>query len=487
MTVDGSLSSLTAERSNYRPVRTSAAQLSLFLRLSDIATIFLAGLLAYAVASLLQGDSYRATIDLLLGPITLGMAFSAVIFHFCRCYWRTNYLNWFKMVAHIAVGWIISLSVLAIAAYLIKSSAEYSRLWALLWLVIGLAALFLTRTVFILIIETVVEKQDLFERILIVGPPDRLTELDQALNRRRLINGRFDSIVKLPIESSISPSQASELLDVIRNRVVQERIDKVVFSVDRNGIPIVLNAVDYLADTPAELLAASDPQVIFEAAKGYRDVGGIPMSLLLDRPISGWTAIAKRFEDVTFASLILAFLAPLMLVIALAVKVTSPGPVFFRQSRYGANGDQFRVIKFRTLHHRKADPDADQLVTRGDPRVTPIGRFLRRSSLDELPQLFNVLSGEMSLVGPRPHAINAKAEGEPYPKVYKAYMERHRVKPGITGWAQINGWRGETDTSDKLIKRVEYDLEYIEKWSVFFDIYILLLTPFSLVRYRDVY
>lgn len=485
--MDSTLTDIPIESSQTDAARVSAAHLSLLLRLSDIATIFFAGLAAFFIASLLQGDSYQATIGLLLGPIMLGVALSSIIFHFCRCYWRTNYLHLFKMAAHIALGWIISLSVMAIVAYLIKSSAEYSRLWAMLWLVLGLAALLLTRAAFLFVFEKFIERQDLFEKVLIIGTIDRVTELDQVISRNRLVTGELDNVSILSIENGLSFAQTSSVLGDIKDRVANERFDKVVFSIDREGDGIIQNAIDILADTPAEILAVGDPQRLFNTAKGYRVVGGIPMALLLDRPINGWTAIAKRLEDLTIASLILAFLAPLMLLIALAVKVTSPGPVFFRQLRYGVNGEQFRVIKFRSLRHRDTDANADQLVTRGDPRVTPVGRFLRRSSLDELPQLFNVLRGDMSLVGPRPHAINAKAEGELYAKVYKAYMERHRVKPGITGWAQINGWRGETDTSNKLIRRVEFDLEYIEKWSVLFDIYILLLTPFSLIRHRDVY
>jgi len=176
-----------------------------------------------------------------------------------------------------------------------------------------------------------------------------------------------------------------------------------------------------------------------------------------------------------------------MLAVALLSKLDSKGPVLFRQDRYGFNNELIGVYKFRSMYHEMRDADASKLVTRGDPRVTRIGRFLRKSSLDELPQLFNVLRGELSLVGPRPHATRAKAADRLYNEVVDGYFARHRVKPGITGWAQVNGWRGETDTTEKLQRRVEHDLYYIENWSLAFDLYILWRTPISLLKTENAY
>jgi exopolysaccharide biosynthesis polyprenyl glycosylphosphotransferase len=183
----------------------------------------------------------------------------------------------------------------------------------------------------------------------------------------------------------------------------------------------------------------------------------------------------------------LVALAPVMLGVALAVRLTSPGPVLFRQKRYGFNNELIEVYKFRSMYVNQSDAGAAKLVTRDDPRVTPVGRFIRRTSLDELPQLFNVIKGELSLVGPRPHALQAKAANTLYDQVVDGYFARHKVKPGITGWAQVNGWRGETDTSDKIQKRVEHDLHYIENWSILLDIKIMLATPVSLFRTKNAY
>jgi lipopolysaccharide/colanic/teichoic acid biosynthesis glycosyltransferase len=174
--------------------------------------------------------------------------------------------------------------------------------------------------------------------------------------------------------------------------------------------------------------------------------------------------------------------------VALAVKLDSPGPVLFRQKRFGFNNERIDVFKFRSMYHHQADPTASKVVTRNDPRVTRVGRFIRKTSLDELPQLFSVaFVGNLSLVGPRPHAINAKAEEQLYDDAVDGYYARHRVKPGITGWAQINGWRGETDTHEKIQRRVEHDLYYIENWSVLFDLYILARTPLALLKSEHAY
>jgi lipopolysaccharide/colanic/teichoic acid biosynthesis glycosyltransferase len=181
-------------------------------------------------------------------------------------------------------------------------------------------------------------------------------------------------------------------------------------------------------------------------------------------------------------------LSPLLIAVAVAVKLDSRGPILFRQKRFGFNNELIEVFKFRSMYIDKADENAAKLVTKNDPRVTRVGRFIRKTSLDELPQLFNVVfKGNLSLVGPRPHALHAKAEDRLYDQVVDGYFARHRVKPGITGWAQVNGWRGETDTSEKIQRRVEHDLHYIENWSVFFDLYILALTPFALAKSENAY
>lgn len=222
-------------------------------------------------------------------------------------------------------------------------------------------------------------------------------------------------------------------------------------------------------------------------SRSYNFIGDVPFLPAFDKPMSDWNSALKVIEDRVIAALALVCLSPLFAIIAVLVKTGSPGPVFFRQTRFGFNNEPVSVYKFRSMYTDQSDAKAAKLVTKDDPRVTPIGRFIRKTSIDELPQLFNVLSGELSLVGPRPHAMQAKAGGIVYDEVVEGYFARHKMKPGITGWAQIHGWRGETDTIDKLEARVEHDLYYIDNWSLALDIYILLKTPLSLLNTKNAY
>jgi putative colanic acid biosynthesis UDP-glucose lipid carrier transferase len=202
---------------------------------------------------------------------------------------------------------------------------------------------------------------------------------------------------------------------------------------------------------------------------------GIPTISIYDSPIDGSNAIIKRIEDVILSTLILVLISPVLIGLAIAVKVTSKGPVFFKQNRYGIDGKPIKVWKFRSMNVMEDGAKVTQ-ATKNDSRFTPIGQFIRKTSLDELPQFLNVLQGQMSIVGPRPHAV---AHNEQYRSLVDGYMLRHKVKPGITGWAQINGWRGETDTLDKMEKRIEFDLEYIQNWSLALDLKIVFLTIFK--------
>jgi exopolysaccharide biosynthesis polyprenyl glycosylphosphotransferase len=211
------------------------------------------------------------------------------------------------------------------------------------------------------------------------------------------------------------------------------------------------------------------------------------MLKLFDRPISGWSYVVKLIEDQLLAVSALALTAPLFLLIAAAIKLDSPGPVFFKQKRFGFNDSVILVWKFRTMRTECADTREEAGTTKNDPRVTRVGRILRKSSLDELAQLINVVRGEMSVVGPRPHVLAGEARGQHYQDVVNCYAARHKVKPGITGWAQVNGWRGHTDTVEKIRKRVEYDMYYINNWSPWFDVYIIIRTFRAVFRADNAY
>ncbi|MFC6047818.1 undecaprenyl-phosphate glucose phosphotransferase, partial [Methylobacterium hispanicum] len=265
------------------------------------------------------------------------------------------------------------------------------------------------------------------------------------------------------------------------------RLDLIVFTIPISAEARILQMLAKLWVLPIDIRLSAHATKLRLRPRSYSYLGSVPVLDVFDKPIADWDVVVKAVFDRCVGALLLVGLAPVMLGVAAAVRLTSRGPILFRQKRHGFNNEIIEVLKFRSMYVEQCDPTAVRQVTRDDPRVTPVGRFIRKTSLDELPQLFNVLKGDLSLVGPRPHAIGARAANTFYDQVVDGYFARHKVKPGITGWAQINGWRGETDTSEKIQRRVEHDLYYIENWSVLFDLQILVTTPFALLKAENAY
>jgi putative colanic acid biosynthesis UDP-glucose lipid carrier transferase len=254
---------------------------------------------------------------------------------------------------------------------------------------------------------------------------------------------------------------------------VREHGTKMIFiSQPISAQPRIRKLIDELQDTTASVYFLPDVYIFDLMQARFDNVGGMPVIAICETPFMGLNSTIKRASDIVLASLILLLLAPLMLAVAIAVKLSSPGPIIFRQRRYGLYGDEIMVYKFRSMTVMENGGAVTQ-AQRNDSRVTKVGGFLRRTSLDELPQFVNVLQGRMSIVGPRPHAV---AHNEQYRKLIKGYMLRHKVKPGITGWAQVNGLRGETATLDKMEARIQYDLDYLRNWSLWLDLWIVLKT-----------
>jgi Undecaprenyl-phosphate glucose phosphotransferase len=276
-------------------------------------------------------------------------------------------------------------------------------------------------------------------------------------------------------------------LEALMHYCRRARIDMLVVALPLCAEKRVLELIKKLWVLPVDIRLAGQASTLRFRPRAYSFAGTVPLIDLIDKPITDWNVVVKWLFDKCVAALALFGLAPLMALVALAIKLDSRGPVLFRQKRYGFNNELIEVFKFRSMFIDQADANAAKLVTKDDPRVTRVGRFIRKTSLDELPQLINVIKSELSLVGPRPHALQAKAADRLYHDVVDGYFARHKVRPGITGWAQINGWRGETDTPEKIQKRVEHDLYYIDNWSVFLDLYILLNTPFALLRGDNAY
>ncbi|EPL8208808.1 undecaprenyl-phosphate glucose phosphotransferase [Raoultella ornithinolytica] len=253
------------------------------------------------------------------------------------------------------------------------------------------------------------------------------------------------------------------------------KIERIYIAMGMGDEKRIKELVGKLTDTTCSVLLIPDIFTFNILQSRTEEINGVPVVPLFDTPLNGINMIFKRLEDIIVSTLILILISPVLIFIALAVKLSSKGPVIFRQVRYGMDGKPIKVWKFRSMTVMENDEKVKQ-ATKNDIRVTKVGKFLRSTSLDELPQFFNVLFGQMSVVGPRPHAVS---HNEQYRSLIQGYMLRHKVKPGITGLAQINGWRGETDTLEKMEKRIEFDLLYIRGWSIWLDLKIIFLTVFK--------
>lgn len=253
------------------------------------------------------------------------------------------------------------------------------------------------------------------------------------------------------------------------------KIDRVYIALPMSQERIIKDVVAELSDSTCSVMLIPDIFTFNLLHSRSEEINGVPVVSLFDTPMSGVNKVIKRLEDIILSVMILAFISPVLVLISIFVKISSPGPIIFKQQRYGIDGKGIAVWKFRSMVVMENDDKVIQ-AKKGDARVTSLGGFLRRTSLDELPQFINVLKGDMSIVGPRPHAV---VHNEQYRKMISGYMLRHKMKPGITGWAQINGWRGETDTLDKMEKRVEFDLDYIHNWTLWLDVKIIFLTIFK--------
>jgi Undecaprenyl-phosphate glucose phosphotransferase len=394
-------------------------------------------------------------------------------------------------VTRLITAWTLIFAAIIFAVFLSKSGESYSRAWLSLWYLAGFPALIVFRVAVAQFVRHWNRNGQLDRHAVLVGggkpAANLLAALEASPNSDVSVVGIFDDRDEQRSPSTVLTlrklGNVGELIDFVR----RARIDVLIVTLPLAAEERLLQILKKLWVLPVDIRLSAYAQKLHYRPRAYSYIGNVPFLDVFDKPLGDWDRILKTLEDKTIAALALILLAPLMLFIALAVKLESRGPILFRQKRYGFNNELIEVFKFRSMHHEMRDADGTKLVCKDDVRVTRAGRFIRKTSLDELPQLFNVLRGELSLVGPRPHATKAKAADQLYNDVVDGYFARHRVKPGITGWAQINGWRGETDTAEKLQRRVEHDLYYIENWSLAFDLNILLKTPFALLKTEGAY
>ena len=362
-----------------------------------------------------------------------------------------------------ALAWAVALALPVGLAYSTRNLASLSRPWLVLWAALGLSGLYAGRLLVWLWLR---RPGTLAPRIALIGEGDPLLQFKRVSDP-----GQYSLAAELTPENTAG---IDALEDAIQNGEIDEIVLALAWSERGDRLAQVLGKLRTLA---VDVRLFPHMAALGLPLRGVSHTVGIPLLQIFERPLSGWNLLLKNAFDRVLACLLLVVFSPLFALVAAAIKLTSPGPVLFSQGRWGFNGNEFQVYKFRSMHTRPAETNVPQ-ATRNDPRVTPLGALIRRTSIDELPQLLNVVKGDMSLVGPRPHAV---AHNVHYAAIVDGYLGRHRVKPGMTGWAQIHGYRGETDTLEKMQRRVQFDLYYIDHWSLLLDIKILLRTPLALL------
>jgi Undecaprenyl-phosphate glucose phosphotransferase len=421
----------------------------------------------------------------------VGMTATAVVcFQAADIYEVQVFRGQLRQMTGMISSWAFVFLLFIGASFFAKLGGEVSRLWLSAFFCMGLAALIGERLFLRAMVRGWAREGRLDRRTIIVGSDQNGEQLIEALNVQDDsdidILGAFDDRNDARALETCAGSPKLGKVDDIVEFARRTRVDLVLFALPISAETRILEMLKKLWVLPVDIRLSAHTNKLRFRPRSYSYLGKVPTLDVFEAPITDWDLVMKWLFDHIGGALILLLALPVMALVALAIRLDSPGPVLFRQKRFGFNNERIDVFKFRSLYHHQADPTAAKVVTKNDPRVTRVGRFIRKTSLDELPQLFNVVfKGNLSLVGPRPHAVQGKLQSRLFDEAVDGYFARHRVKPGITGWAQINGWRGEVDSEEKIQKRVEFDLYYIENWAVLFDLYILLKTPLALMTKNE--
>jgi Undecaprenyl-phosphate glucose phosphotransferase len=477
-----------------RPEATRIARAWTGLIRNMLPTLILLGDVAVIVSlSCITGIGYHVAVYSEIGDILAFLnvgAFAATIFVVPNMLLQEYRLSSFlSLKPHFVRAWRlwnITCLCLLVLAFLAQTTVVYSRGWFVLYYVSTLATLFLLRYLLVQIALNA-SRSGLMaaQRTFLVGTGQQIGAFVERYEAWQIgisiVGCRF--LTPLPADAPAATRRQTldrDLAEAVEGARYLEP-DAVLLLLPWSDTPLINRCAEMFLALPAEIHLGPE-QILhrFESAQLSRR--GPMSSLQLTRlPLSRFELLQKRVFDLLFAGLALALLTPLLLAVMLLIRLDSPGPIFFLQRRYGFNQREFRIVKFRTMTTLDDGGEIRQ-AARGDPRITRVGRWLRRWNIDEIPQLFNVLMGDMSLVGPRPHAL---AHNRDYERRISLYARRHNVKPGITGWAQIHGFRGQTDTDDKMRQRVEHDLYYIDNWSIWLDLRILAQTVLSPAAYRN--
>ncbi|HEX7776622.1 MAG TPA: undecaprenyl-phosphate glucose phosphotransferase [Parvibaculum sp.] len=446
----------------------------------DAAVIIGTGALAYAAWLANTPGIYWSDYGVVL---LFGTLVALNLFHMMGVYKFEPLIQTANSLRLVTAGWIVVSVTLIAVGFIAKSSDAYSRVWSISWFLTAWTGLATGRVVLQAWSQRWIAEGRLSRNVAVlgIGPIGRrLIEYFAATPESGVrVIGVFDDdqsqgTTRPPKFYAGRPVLGD--LDALERYVRNHALDTVIIAVSPEEEERLLAITARIKTLPVDVRMCAGLMGFHLQRAGVTYFGHLPLLNVANKPLSGWRAVMKNVEDRIVSAAILVMITPVMAAIAVLIKYDSPGPVFFRQRRYGFNNQLIDVYKFRTMYHNQRDDNAEQLTQRNDPRVTRVGAVLRKYSLDELPQFINVIRGEMSIVGPRPHALSAKAAGRLYDEAVRDYASRHRVKPGITGWAQVNGWRGETETLEQIRKRVEHDLVYIERWSLWLDVKIIWMT-----------
>jgi Undecaprenyl-phosphate glucose phosphotransferase len=456
------------------------------VRLADFMLLSLVGVAIYFGYVVPRGGFHWEYVAAIFG-----MTATAVIcFQASDIYEVQIFRGQLRQMTRMISSWAFVFLLFIGASFFAKLGGEISRLWLSAFFFAGMAALIAERVFVRALVRNWARQGRLDRRTIVVGSDQNGEKLVEALKAQDdsdiHVLGVFDDRNATRALDNCAGSPKLGKVDDIIEFARRTRVDLVLFALPISAETRILEMLKKLWVLPVDIRLSAHTNKLRFRPRSYSYLGKVPTLDVFEAPITDWDLVMKWLFDHVVGALILLLALPVMGLVALAIKLDSRGPVLFRQKRFGFNNERIDVFKFRSLYHHQADPTATKVVTKNDPRVTRVGRFIRKSSLDELPQLFNVVfKSNLSLVGPRPHAVQGKLQSQLFDEAVDGYFARHRVKPGITGWAQINGWRGEVDSEEKIQKRVEFDLYYIENWSVLFDLFILLKTPLALMMKNE--
>jgi Undecaprenyl-phosphate glucose phosphotransferase len=458
------------------------------VEICDFLLVAASGLLGYGLwAQAVLGGTYRFSQYFI---ISIGGAIVFVAsFHYRRGYGFDRLMNWPWQAAQALITWGVVVSFFLTLGFVLKISGNYSRGWLFTWVMIAAGLMLGQRAVMRSAIAHWSRDGSLVRRVAILGAGETGEHLLATLGasgRDFEIVGLFDDR-KTRLPAAVGGYRVVGTTDDLLAMARASHIDEVIIALPLVAMDHIGELVQKLMVLPVDIGLSADAMAAVFPLRGLAQIGEVPILRLADRPLKNWNRIMKGLEDRILALLFLILLAPLLAAIAMLIKLDSRGPVFFVQARFGFDNRPVRVIKFRSLFTNQGDPTGSRRTVVDDPRVTRVGRPLRAWSLDELPQLWNVLRGEMSIVGPRAHPLGMMVENDFYYHAVREYVRRHRVKPGMTGWAQVNGSRGEVDSMAKAQQRVAFDLYYIDHWSLWLDLKIILLTLHTVVSRKTAF